>query len=297
MRRYDEDGHPLDPEPVRLAVDPVRAWVLGYYRQIDIGFDGAGFLAVWGCDGDGAVHGARIPISGDVSGKALILSRTTGFRIRGAKLTWTGTDYVLLFQHDTTPPAYGDYGPVVTQMTRLSAEGKVLDPTYPTLLTLPHDHDIDNSPVEPSWNGSELLATWATYQNEVLPYQSCAYTQRFTATGAMIDPEPVKLICQTGIGFSTHFNPRPLWDGSRWWLYYSKKASDGGVFLAPLTGAGLDGEPTRLVGGTSRPAAADAIFTPTGLVFAYEGADDENGGSYAGFWSRMISPRTRAVRH
>lgn len=298
MRRYDGAGQPLDPEPAVLAVEGFHGGAYMPQMEIDVGFDGTRFLAVWSGVNDGRVHGVRIPTTGKVlDAVPLALSKAGSVRTGGPNLAWTGNEYVLVFYEDATPSSNGGAPlpilPHLGRMTRVSAEGKVLDTTYPELVRIRGGFDLRRSAFETAWNGRELLVTWAWTQNTFQPYQGCAFAQRFTATGAEIDAEPVPLFCQgMAAGFSKQLNPRPFWDGDRWWLYYSMATPDGGLFAAPLNGAA-----TRLLDRTNAPGAAAAIWTPSGLVFSYLAADDDYGRVYGAFVSRVISPRTRGVRH
>lgn len=299
MRRYDGAGRALDAAPVELASEGYKTFALPG-MDIGLAFDGTNFLVTWAGVNDHLVHAKRVTPAGEIVDRLpLVLSNEPASRVGNPRPVWTGSEYAVVWYENPTPSSNGGAPlpilPHYGRFTRLSADGTVLEPAFPIVITTPPGFDIHRSPFDVATNGSELFVTWSyVYQNETTP-RSCAFGQRFTLKGEPIDREPKQLLCHNAFaGFSSNGAPLPIWTGAEWQLIYQVFGTNRGIFTTPMRNGRPDGSVTTLA---SPAVGATAVQAPAGIWIAYTRPDTAYGNVYGAFLRRLGEARTRAVRH
>ncbi|HYO75373.1 MAG TPA: hypothetical protein VE010_02825, partial [Thermoanaerobaculia bacterium] len=300
-RRYDGSGTPIDAAPITLASEHYTNRYLPY-QTIGLAFDGQQFLAVWGAVNDRGVHGSRIPPAGpprDHPPLVIAVSASPAPRAGAPQAIWNGRQFLVIWYEDPIPDSNGSAGlprlPHYARTTLVGTDGKVVDRSFPAIVTTPQGFEFVRSGFEAASNGREVMVTWAYVYNNFAPFRGCAYAQRFTLEGKPLDSAPAEVLCQPAAAFFSRAGaPRVIWHQEQWWLVYSVILPEGGVFAAPLSDRRVLGPPVRL---SAQPGLDGIASTALGLAAGFVQLDPAYGNVYGVFFSRMGSGRARSVRH
>ncbi len=285
--RISPSGEPLDAQPLRLSLSPLRR-----ESSPAVAWDGSNFLVVWAQEG-GGLRGAR------VSGRGELLD-FEGFRISPANgaaaepdVVWNGSAYLVVWSDEPI----GEDERILC--ARVSTSAQVLDPDGIQVAV----GDYDRHP-SVAWNGSGYLIAWQKSANQPardpqpeawkerngwndVPFRAAqpdtssrAYIARVGADGIVADPngrqvcthasaqaEPV--VTSDGTDFLV------LWVDSR--LGGLRTGSGGDVFAGRVLRDGTIADPDGL------PIHTDQRWTSRSLTVAWDGR------TYLAAWESDLS--------
>lgn len=287
-KRFDFDGHDLDPQPLVLSSEVLRTQAVSADAHApSLAFDGSSFLVAWAESAD--LYAIRIGETGPPLGEEEAEVGTISLRAHSARALWSGTEYLVGYTVDdiclinlcTTPRHFS--------MTRVARAGTIASAVAPPAIFYFGQGDTH---VGTTWANGAMTVVWAragvVFLGQTAPDGKVLLSPRTVARAATETP-----------------NPEIIWNGSEYVLVWLERIGDSqghrvmairlDIDLRPI-----DNEPFIVSLGPAPRLPPSLTVTPSGVLIAYSRADDANGDAPRLFMRALdripTSPHRRAVR-
>jgi hypothetical protein len=295
-KRFDFDGHDLDPQPMLLLHESYDGQILMNPQTPSIAFDGSAFLVAWIAGLD--LYTIRVPETGRaIDEREIMLTNSFAIRGRSPRALWTGSEYFVGCVLES-------FGTIVEAPSWSHIAALRLDRTG-TAISLVPPATVYNFV---SYGAIRLAATLGP-GGPTFAWPSDLYTGEHDITIAQTTFDgkpkngPYGVIHRSGVDDRT--SVEIAWNGAEYVMVWLERIGQSGATyklkgmrFAPNL-VRLDSEPFEVSAGPAPLLPPWIVPTPAGVLIGYSRVDEANGDAPRAFMralDRLPSHRRAAGR-